>query len=156
MSFNPVQADPRLYARLRAMTTKEEFQRMIAREARDVVRKYLAPLPLDEKVSALRHPDLLENMVIEHLERQAAMGLTLASSRPVMVYVNGTLPPAPDSRSVPPPAPAPEPEPRPTAPAVANPADASDSRPAAASRAPDTPHDPLAVRRERRDRRRNE
>jgi hypothetical protein len=139
MNFDPVAADPNLFAQLRTMTTLEQFQRMITRDTRDAVRKHLERLTLDQRLLALRQSQLLEDAVAATLERQhAALGLTLASSRPVMVFVSGALPAA-------------EPD-------IAPRQDgASASEPTPPPRKPDdTPRDPLTVRRERRDRRRHD
>ncbi len=89
MAFNPVHADPELFARLRGMTTRSAFETMIARDVRDTVRKHLHQLSPRQQQTALRHPRLVEDALAAALERHAALGLTLASSRPIMVHVHG-------------------------------------------------------------------
>jgi len=40
MAFNPAQAEAHTYAQLRQMTTRAQFETLIARDVRDIVHKY--------------------------------------------------------------------------------------------------------------------
>ncbi|MBN1680252.1 MAG: hypothetical protein JW966_08160 [Anaerolineae bacterium] len=87
MAFNPVSADPPMYAALRQMTTPEQFQAMIARDVRDIVRKHLNTLAPVQGQSMLHNVESLETVITEQIAGRAAMGLTPASTRPVTVHV---------------------------------------------------------------------
>ena len=91
MTFNPVEADPERYAQLRAMESREKFEAMLARDVHSIVRRHLNRLPLEQQQNVLRHPELLEDAIAEQLERHAALGLLLASGRPVSAVVRGLL-----------------------------------------------------------------
>lgn len=95
MTFNPVEADPERYAHLRAMDSREKFEAMLARDVHSIVRRCLNRLPPEQQQNVLRHPDQLEDAIAEQLERHQALGLFLASGRPVSVIVRGLLVDAP-------------------------------------------------------------
>jgi hypothetical protein len=100
MAFNPAQADSHAYAQLRQMTTRDQFETLIAREVRDSVHKYFRLLTPDQQRSAARNPRALEEYLSDQLEHYRTMGLSLASSRPVMVHISGA--PAPQAPYPPP------------------------------------------------------
>jgi hypothetical protein len=87
MSFNPVEADPDLYAPLRKLQTQEQFQMLIARDVRDIVRKHLNTLTSVQGRGLLHNVQSLETVIAEQLENRASLGLTPASNRPVTVHV---------------------------------------------------------------------
>jgi hypothetical protein len=87
MSFNPVQAEPELYPTLRQMRSQEQFQSLIARDLQDIVRKHLNRLASVQGQGMLQNVKSLEGVIAEQLEGRAALGLTPASTRPVMVHV---------------------------------------------------------------------
>ena len=74
-------------AQLRKMITREDFETLIGRDVRDIVRKYFRLLPPDQQQGALRGTRALEEAIADQLGHHRALGLTLASSRPVMVNV---------------------------------------------------------------------
>jgi hypothetical protein len=90
MTFNPVEADPEMYASLRALDSREKFEAMLARDVLSIVRRNLNRLPQGQQ-DVLRHPEVLEDVIAEQLERHQAWGLFLASGRPVTVTVRGLL-----------------------------------------------------------------
>jgi hypothetical protein len=94
MTFNPVEADPEMYASLRALDSREKFEAMLARDVLSIVRRNLNRLPSGQQ-DVLRHPEVLEDVIAEQLERHQAWGLFLASGRPVTVTVRGLLVDAP-------------------------------------------------------------
>ena len=69
------------------MITREDFETLIGRDVRDIVRKYFRLLPPDQQQGALRGTRALEEAIADQLGHHRALGLTLASSRPVMVNV---------------------------------------------------------------------
>jgi hypothetical protein len=91
MAFNPVEADPEQYALLRAMDSREKFEAMLARDVHGIIRRSLNRLPPGQQQDVLRRPEKLEDMIAEQLERHEALGLFLASGRPVTVAVRGLL-----------------------------------------------------------------
>ena len=77
MAFNPVNADPNAYAALRKMAAPEQFQAMIARDVRDIVRKHLNTLaPVQGQSGLLHDVQSLEAVIAAQLEGRAALGLT--------------------------------------------------------------------------------
>jgi hypothetical protein len=117
MVFNPAHAESHTYAQLRKMTAREQFEAMIARDVRDSVRKHFRPLTPDQQRSALHNTHALEDIIADQLGHYRTMGLTLASSRPVMVYVRSAPQPLySPSPHMGPYAPPPAPEPPPAAP----------------------------------------
>jgi hypothetical protein len=119
MAFNPTHAESHTRAQLRKMTAREQFEAMIARDVRDIVRKHFRPLTPDQQRSTLHNTHALEDIIADQLEHYRAMGLTLASSRPVMVYVRSapaSLPLYSPSPYAGPYTPLPAPEPPPAAP----------------------------------------
>jgi hypothetical protein len=91
MTFNPVEADPELYAQLRSMNSRDKFEAMLARDVHSILRRHLNRLPLEQQQDVLRHPEQLEDAIAEQLERHQALGLFLASGRPVSAVVRGLL-----------------------------------------------------------------
>lgn len=87
MSFNPVDADPNLYATLRKLRSQEQFQALIARDVRDIVRKHLNTLASVQGRGLLQNVQSLEAVIADQLEGRAALGLTPATTRPVTVHV---------------------------------------------------------------------
>jgi hypothetical protein len=94
MAFNPAEAEPQMGAQLRQVTAREQFETLIARDVRDIVRKHFRLLPPDQQRSALSNTRVFEEVIADELAHYHTMGLTLASSRPVMVYVRSVPPPA--------------------------------------------------------------
>ncbi|MBN1202532.1 MAG: hypothetical protein JXJ20_11815, partial [Anaerolineae bacterium] len=88
MQFNPVEADPDLYASLRKLTTPEQFEAMLSRDIRDIVRKHLNMLDPVHSQETLHNVMTLEAVIVEQLEGRAAMGLVPALDRPVTVHVH--------------------------------------------------------------------
>jgi hypothetical protein len=91
MAFNPVEADPEQYAHLRALDSREKLEAMLARDVHSIVRRYLNRLPLQQQQDVLRHPERLEDGIAEQLVHHEALGLFLASGRPVSAVVRGLL-----------------------------------------------------------------
>jgi hypothetical protein len=178
MAFNPAQADPSTYAQLRQMTTRNQFETLIARDVRDLVHRYFRVLPPDQPSSAAHNAHALEEYLGDQLEPYRSMGLSLASSRPVMVHISGTPTPQtpypppvfnpsaqpnpyaqPDRYYTPPPSvprPAPPPDPSPAQSPADPPAADTAPEPPAADQTPrvkgaDHLDDPLTLRRRRRD-----
>lgn len=87
MVFNPALAESSARAQLRKMTTRDHFETMITRDVRDIVRKHFRLLTPDQQRNALTSSHVLEEIVAEQLAHCRSLGLTLASGRPVMVYV---------------------------------------------------------------------
>ncbi len=88
MSFDPVNADPNVYAALRKLVAPEQFQGLIARDVRDIVRKHLNTLaPVQGQSGLLHDVQSLEAVIAEQLAGRAALGLTPAPTRPVAVHV---------------------------------------------------------------------
>lgn len=92
MAFNPAEAEAHTYAQLRQMTTRAQFETVIAQDVRDIVHKYFRLLTPDQQRSALRSLHALEEYLTEQLGHYRTLGLSLASSRPVMVHTHN--PPA--------------------------------------------------------------
>ncbi len=88
-AFNPVEADPRLYARLRTMIVREQFEDIVTNHVRDAVSMYFTRLSPDFWQGALQNPKVLEETIIDQLYGLEAMGLFLGSSQPVTVFVHG-------------------------------------------------------------------
>jgi hypothetical protein len=89
LAFNPTEADPRLYARLRTLTRREQFEDLVANTIRDSVSRYFTRLSPEFWHSALRDPKILEEQITDQLVELESMGLLLASSQPVTVFVHG-------------------------------------------------------------------
>ena len=89
MTFNPVEADPRLYARLRRMTRREQFEGLVTNGVRDAIGKYFTQLSPDFWQDALQSPRVLERTIIDQLLGLESMGLFLMSSQSVVVLVHG-------------------------------------------------------------------
>lgn len=81
MVFNPVRADPDLFPTLRRMTTPDAFERLLARDLRDIIDHHLAHLDPTQELAAL------EDLIAAELEPRAALGLFPAPRRPVIVRV---------------------------------------------------------------------
>jgi hypothetical protein len=87
MAFNPTQAEEYTYAQLRRLVKPEHFEDMISQDVRSIVRKHIRLLNAEQQRSAVRNTRALEEVIADQLDSFRLMGLTLASSRPVMVYV---------------------------------------------------------------------
>jgi len=109
MAFNPADAEAQRAAQLRKMTMREDFETLIARDVRDIVRKHFRLLAPDQQQGVLRNTRALEEAIADQLGHLSALGLTLASSRPVMVYVrqSSASPYTPNYRQAWPPGPIP-------------------------------------------------
>ncbi len=97
INFNPADAHPDQYGPLREFTAREVFEDTFAREIQTIVRYQLSHLSLNQQQQLVRSPHQLETLIAQELATYEDMGLTLASSRPVSVYVHGVLPLEPDS-----------------------------------------------------------
>jgi hypothetical protein len=91
MVFDPVSADPRFYAKLRGMTKREQFEGIVTNTVRDTVSLYFTRMSPDFWLGALRNPKVLEEEIIKQLNGLNSMGLFLASSHPVTVFVYGLM-----------------------------------------------------------------
>jgi hypothetical protein len=89
LAFNPAEADPRLYARLRTLARREQFEDLVANTIRDSVSRYFTRLSPEFWYSALQDQKILEEQITDQLVGLESMGLLLASSQPVTVFVHG-------------------------------------------------------------------
>ncbi|MBN1563783.1 MAG: hypothetical protein JXA10_08085 [Anaerolineae bacterium] len=89
MIFNPVEADPRFYGRLRTMTQKEQFENVVRNSVRDAVSQYFTRLSPAFWEMGLQNPKVLEDAIIDHLAGLESMGLFWGSRQPVTVFVHG-------------------------------------------------------------------
>jgi hypothetical protein len=87
MTYNPARADPGYFAMLRQMRSPEQFGAMLARDVRDIVRKHLSLLDPVAGQHMLHDIASLEGVIVGQLEARGALGLFLASDRPVTVHV---------------------------------------------------------------------
>lgn len=97
INFNPAEADPEQYGPLREFVSREQFEVTFTHEIQGIVRYHLSHLSLAEQQQLIRSPRQVETLIAQELAIYSDMGLTLASSRPVSVFVRGVLPPEPES-----------------------------------------------------------
>ncbi|NDJ75146.1 MAG: hypothetical protein GYB65_02715 [Chloroflexi bacterium] len=87
MVFDPTQADPAQYATLRKMDSPDIFERMLARDLRDIIHRYLKRLSPEEAYHLQHDADSLEELILDELAGRAPLGLFPAPKRPVMVHI---------------------------------------------------------------------
>lgn len=115
VNFDPTAAHTDQYGTLRELATREQFEAMFAREVQGIVRYALSHSSSAGQQALVRNPQQLEDAITQELAGYSDMGLTLASSRPVSVFVHGAPPLEPDVEPPPPmPEPPPAPQPPPT------------------------------------------
>lgn len=87
MHFNPAQADPNQYGRLRRLRVPEQFRSQLSRNLRDVTRRYVGSLRPLSDYRLLASARTLEAAIEDDLRVCLPLGLFPIVHRPVAVYV---------------------------------------------------------------------
>ncbi|MBI5960728.1 MAG: hypothetical protein HY866_18460 [Chloroflexi bacterium] len=92
MEFDPVSADPAEYARLRSLDSLQKFEALLTHDVQRILRYHLNRMPTPQQQHMAHNANLIEDLLSREMEPLDTLGLMLASSRPVSVYVQGILP----------------------------------------------------------------
>ncbi|MBN1564103.1 MAG: hypothetical protein JXA10_09695 [Anaerolineae bacterium] len=92
MRFDPTQAEPIMYKELRKMNQRDAFGDLIRNDLRDFLQYQSKMLAWDELGFLVGNSKTIQGAIIDGLEPLAAIGLTPAEDRPILILLDAEQP----------------------------------------------------------------